>query len=275
MGALDKINKYTVYDYLIVFLLILFVVNSTSLGYWSLSFPYVLISVVLAIALDLSLSFLKSKIRKPKEGQFQSPFKLRFPKSSFISGMIIGLLIEPASLSWPAMAPIVLAPILAILLKHFIRIKGDHIFNPANLGLLATLLILGSTASLSWWGAAPSWLVVIFGVFIIYRLKRPNPAIGFLAVYMILFVLLDLATGKISPATFTQFNSGTLLFFGLIMVQEPVTAPRGSKGRLLMGVLAGIFTFLLTFSPSTQQISLLLGLVIADLFVYPINWKLK
>ncbi|HLD41996.1 MAG TPA: hypothetical protein VJB06_03090 [archaeon] len=277
MGALDKINKYTVYDYLIVFLLVLFIVNSALYNYWSTSVPYVLISVIIAVVLDLFLSFLKSKLRKPKEGQagFAPPFKLHFPKSAFISGMIIGLLIEPGALAWPAMAPIILAPVLAILLKHIIRVKGDHIFNPANLGLLATLLVLGTTASLSWWGAGPSWLVVIFGLFLAFRLKRPNPAISFLVAYIVLFVLLDAASGKLSPATFVQFNSGTLLFFGLIMVQEPVTAARSSKGRLIMGILAAVFTFLFTFSPQTQQLSLLLGLFVADLFVYPMNWKLK
>ncbi len=276
MGLSELINKYTVYDYLIVFLLVLFVVNSALLNNWLMSIPYAVISVVLAIALDLFLSFLKSK-RKPKEGQvgLSAPFKLHFPKSAFISGMIIGLLIEPDALSWPAMAPIILAPILAILLKHVIRIKGDHIFNPANLGLLATLLILGSTASLTWWGAGPSWLVVIFGLFLAFRLKRPNPAISFLVAYIILLVLLAAVSSGVSARTFTQFNNGTLLFFGLIMVQEPVTAARSSKGRLLMGILAAIFTFLLAFSPQTQQFSFLLGLVLADLFVPLFNWKLK
>jgi len=273
MAVADLINKYTVYDYLIVFLLILFAVNSTTQNLWQNSVPHIIITVGLAVFLDLALSFLKSK-RKPKEGQMAPlPFKIHLPKSGFISGLIIGLLIEPTGLSWPALAPVIMAPLVAILLKHLIRIKGDHIFNPANLGLLVTITVLAS--SISWWGASPPWLVALFGLFLAYRLKRPNPALAFLAVYFLLTIGYDAATNTsfTSDSILQQLNNGTILFFGFIMVQEPVTAPRSSKSRLIFGILVAIFAFALTFY--LRQYSLLLGLVLADLFVLPLNWKLK
>lgn len=276
MGASNLINKYSVYDYLIAFLLVLFVVNSTTQNLWPASLYQIIITVGLAVSFDLGLSYLKSKLRKPKEGQVgmpvAMPFKLHLPKSPIISGLIIGLLIEPVALAWPALAPVIMAPILAMLLKHIIRIKGDHIFNPANLGLLVTIVALSS--SISWWGASPSWLVALFGLFIAYRLKRPNPAIAFLALYFILNIGLEASGGAFTTDTIiNQLNNGTVLFFGFIMIQEPVTAPRGKRGRLLFGILAAIFVFALTFY--YRQYSLLLGLVLADLFVFPINWKLK
>ena len=265
----NPINRLSVYDYLIVFLLALFAINSTTQSLWATSPVFVVTSVVITVVLDLFFSWLKTKVKKPEKTAM--PFKLHIPKSAIVSGLIIGLLIEPSALTLAALTPVLLAPVLAILLKHIIRIKGDHIFNPANLGLLVTLLILGSTASLSWWGASPSWLVPLFGLFIMYRLKRLNPAAGFLILYIVLFLLLDLSAGKLSANSFNQFYSGTFFFFGFIMVQEPVTAPRGKKARLVFGVLAALFAFVFTFY--FQQYSLLLGLVIADLFVFPLNWK--
>lgn len=273
MSSLDLINKYTVYDYIIVFLLILFAVNSTTQNLWANSLPHVIITVALAVLLDLTLSFLKSK-RKPKEGQMaMPPFKLHLPKSAIISGMIIGLLIEPTGLTWPALAPVIMAPLVAILLKHLIRFKGDHIFNPANLGLLVTIAALSS--SLSWWGAGTPWLVAIFGLFLAYRLKRPTPALAFLAVYFLLTIGYDATTNTSFSLdnSLQQLYSGTILFFGFIMVQEPVTAPRSSKSRLIFGILVAIFAFALTFY--LNKYSLLLGLVLADLFVVPLNWKIK
>ncbi len=268
----NPINRFNVYDYLIVFLLALFVFNSTAQNLWSNSVTHVLTSVVIAVALDLALSFLKTRIRKPKEGQVGvMPFKLHIPKSAIVSGLIIGLLIEPVAFGSAEMLPVILAPILAIFLKNVIRIKGDHIFNPATLGLLITMVLLSS--SLSWWAASPPWLVVIFGLFIVYRLKRPNPAIVFLVVYSLLLLLPDAAANKLSQDSLLQLYSGTTFFFGFIMVQEPVTAPRGGKGRLLFGLIAAILAF--AFTPYFPKYSYLLGLLVADLFVLPINWKLR
>lgn len=272
MEIMQLINKYSVYDYLIVFLLVLFAVNSTTQNLWAASVPHALVIIIITVVLDLFLSCLKSK-RKPKEGQvgMMPPFKIHLPKSALISGLIITLLIQPVGLGFPEMAPIILAPLLAILLKNIIRVKGDHIFNPANLGLLLTIILLSS--SISWWGASPAWLVAIFGLFVAYRLKRPNPATAFLVVYLALTIGLQATSGITSNAFLQQFTNGTILFFGLIMVQEPVTAPRSSKGRLVFGILVGVFAFALTFY--FRQYNLLLGLVLADLFVYLLNWKLK
>ena len=267
----NPINRLSVYDYLIVFLVVLFVINTITQSLWPTSIVFVLASVVIASVLDIGLGWLKSTIKQPQKNQPSMALKGGLPNSATVSGLIIGLLIEPSALTLNALTPVLLAPILAVLLKHIIRIKGDHIFNPANLGLFLTLLILGSTGSLSWWGASPSWLVPLFGLFIMYRLKRLNPAASFLIVYIILFLALDVVNGKLSANSFNQFYSGTLFFFGFIMVQEPVTAPRGKRARLIGGVLAAIFTFIFTFY--LQQYSMLLGLVVADLFFPFFNWK--
>ncbi len=265
----NLINKLSVYDYLIVFLVILFAINSTTQNLWITSPVFVLTSVIIVSVLDLLLAFLKSKIKKPDKGGI--PFMKKIPKSGIVSGLIIGLLIEPSALTVQSLLPVILGAFLAIFLKNIIKIKGDHIFNPANLGLLLTVIILGSTGYLSWWGAGPAWLVPLFGLFLVYRLKRLNPAASFLITYFILFTLLDVANGKLSANTFNQFYSGTFFFFGFIMVQEPVTAPRGKRARLFGGVLAALFSFIFTFY--FQQYSLLLGLVVADLFFPVFNWK--
>src|SRR5215475_9207052 len=77
---------------------------------------------------------------------------------------------------------------VALLSKHVIKWRGEHIFNPSNIGLVLCFLILPRTKANPldfWWGPMSFWLalalaVIVAGGFtILSRLKLLRVAIGF------------------------------------------------------------------------------------------------
>src|SRR5262249_10904257 len=55
---------------------------------------------------------------------------------------------------------------VALLSKHLIKWRGEHILNPSNFGLVACFLILGRLRADPldfWWGPMSAWLVVAVG----------------------------------------------------------------------------------------------------------------
>src|SRR5690242_7190734 len=58
---------------------------------------------------------------------------------------------------------------VALLSKHVIRWRGDHIFNPSNIGLVLCFLILGRARATPldfWWGPMSWWLAVALAVIV-------------------------------------------------------------------------------------------------------------
>ena len=96
---------------------------------------------------------------------------LVLPFSGFISSMGLLLLCDT-----PAVWPYPLAGALAILSKHFLRVGGRHIFNPANFGLVVLILFFSSevTVVAARWGGSTTGLAVVacLGVLVAVRANR-------------------------------------------------------------------------------------------------------
>ncbi len=51
---------------------------------------------------------------------------------------------------------------LSLLSKYVIRYRGNHVFNPSNIGLVLAFIVLGSTRVEPldfWWGPFDVWLL--------------------------------------------------------------------------------------------------------------------
>src|SRR5947209_8368122 len=90
----------------------------------------------------------------------------------------------------------------ALLSKYIFRWRGEHIFNPSNIGLIACFLVLGRTRAAPldfWWGPMSAWLalalavIVAGGFLILSRLKLLRVAIGFWISFAVSIGLLALA----------------------------------------------------------------------------------
>jgi len=169
-----------------------------------------------------------------------------FPESSLISGLILALVGAPA----PDFLLLILMPLLAVISKQLLRFgTGRHIFNPAAFSLVA--LSLAGYPAVSWWGvswgAPVMYAVLAAGIFILWRQRRWETALPFLAAYALLF-------------NFQVFN-GTVIFFASVMLIEPITSSfLGVRQRMAYGALVFLLTFLVGRSGLNSD-PLLLGLL--------------
>ncbi|MBI2145449.1 RnfABCDGE type electron transport complex subunit D [Candidatus Woesearchaeota archaeon] len=192
-------------------------------------FPVGLAAAVIACAgFDVAAKLLRKKV-------------FAFPASAVITGIIIGSI---APIDAP-LAGVIFASAVAIASKHLVKLKGRHIFNPATVGLLASLLIfkLGDV----WWAASgfnilglPLTLILIIPNF---RARKLYVSLPFLAATGLLYAasgLANLATSSIVP-----FVASLPFYFAFIMLSEPKTSPYAPVEQVVFGLVAAVAVFAL------------------------------
>ncbi len=194
-------------------------------------FPLNLVAAILTTTLvdtTLKIFYLKKQIS--------------FPYSATISGLIIG---SVAPINSPVYVGMI-AGLLAMLSKFFIRIKNSHIFNPAALGLLTSLAAfsLGD----EWWSSVN----ILFGnyffplsiILIIsnYKAMKLKIALSFLTIFFISIIIFNSSLRPLSP-----FDIFLLLpfFYAFIMVSEPKTSPYGTKSQIIFGIFIAVLLLFL------------------------------
>ena len=254
MNIKSLISKFTIYQYIILFLVVLLLTSSFFYDFRINALIPVLIAVITTVFLDLVIEYIKSK-------------KLIFQQSALISGLFIGGLLTQ-NLQWYIY---ILAGAIAILSKHLIKFQKKNIFNPANFGVLLVSIIFN--ASHTWWISSPLILVLIFGIFVIWRLRKLDLAISFLVGYYLINSVIELSQGTQVPDIFYGIiNNGVIYFFAMYMLIEPRTNPAARKQRIVYGVLVAMF--FITFHFFVPKHDLPLALAVGNLFV-PILNKLK
>ena len=201
----------------------LFGLGATAVG-WQLALPHMLAAVLGASLTDVAIN--RFDRRTPS-----------WPTSALLSGLIVGFVLGPAT-PW---AVTVAVGILATVSKHLLTTNRWHIFNPAGLALLASVVLFGTGHS--WWGALPdlSWpfalLLLAGGAFIVDRINKFPLVLSFLGVSYGLL----LALGRIDPLTAaelfrTPFLQATL-FLALFMLTDPPTSRSRYTDQVAIGVL--------------------------------------
>ncbi len=212
---------------MIFFLIALSLISVFFYGFGARALIPLLISVLTATILDVAISYSKFKT-------------FEFPYAAFISGLFIGGLLTQ-NLDWHVY---VMAGAIAVLSKHILKLDGRHIFNPANFGILMVFLIFN--APNSWWISSPFYLVVLFGLFVLWRQRRFDLAVSFLAAYYILhaFVPQPMMMGhmRMMMGNFYQsfISQSTVFFFAMFMLIEPKTHPAARRQRVLYGIFTAV-----------------------------------
>jgi len=161
---------------------------------------------------------------------------------------------------------------ISLLSKHVIRWRGEHIFNPSNIGLVVCFLALGRNRAAPldfWWGPTSVWLavalaiIVIAGFAILRRLQLLQVALGFWVSFAAAIGVLALAghtmiarwhLGPISGfhLWWVLVTSPEVLVFLFFMITDPKTAPRSPSGRLAYAVSLGLLAGVL-IAPTTSE----------------------
>lgn len=203
--------------------LLAFIVHFRTLDY--LLHP--IFAVGLMTVFDLGLTWVRSK-------------KLYWPSASFVTGFLIGLIIDPKEPIWI----LALAVIAAWFAKQFINIgPRRHIFNPASFGIMTVAIAFA--APVSWWSVAwgklPLLILIPAMIRVLFRMKRLWLTGGFLLVYLIYYLtLFDPKTAILAVA------DGSLLLFALVMLPEPMTSPAVGKYKYIFGSSVAAVSIALT-----------------------------
>jgi Na+-translocating ferredoxin:NAD+ oxidoreductase RnfD subunit len=164
---------------------------------------------------------------------------------------------------------------VSLLSKHVIRWRGEHIFNPSNIGLVLCFLLLGRNRAVPldfWWGPMSAWLalalavIVTGGFMILRRLKLLRVAIGFWIAFAAGIGVLALsghvmvARWHLGPITGFDFwwvlvTSPEVLVFLFFMITDPKTAPRAPRARLIYAVTLGLLASVLIAPTTTEYAS--------------------
>ena len=161
---------------------------------------------------------------------------------------------------------------VSLLSKYVLKWRGEHIFNPSNIGLVLCFLILGRNRADPldfWWGPMSVWLVLALvviltgGFAILSRLGLLRVALGFWASFAVGIGALALAghamtarwhLGPIAGFHFwwVLVTSPEVLVFCFFMITDPKTAPRTPRDRLSYSVSLGFLAALL-IAPATSE----------------------
>jgi hypothetical protein len=174
---------------------------------------------------------------------------------------------------------------LSLLTKYVIRYRGTHVFNPSNIGLVITFLVLGETRVEPldfWWAPLNAWMLMAYAVILAGGLLI-TARLRLLAVAATFWITLAAAVGILAAsghcmtarwafAPVCGFDfwrviviSPEVLIFMYFMITDPKTVPSGRVGRVVFGFLVAVVSTLL-MAPLTEEfgtkVALLGGLVL-------------
>jgi Na+-transporting NADH:ubiquinone oxidoreductase subunit NqrB len=181
-------------------------------------------------------------------------------KSALITSLGLSLLLKTGTIETA-----ILASVFAISSKFLIRVNHKHLFNPANFGIVAAILLTNDAwVSPGQWGSSVLlWFIVgAGGLMMILKVGRIDTSITFLLVFgALLFIRHVIYLGWEPQVWLHKMSNGTLLLYAFFMITDPMTTPNHIKARILWSSLLGCALFVLSsfFYVQTAAIWLLFG----------------
>ena len=164
-------------------------------------------------------------------------------KSALISALGLCLLLKTGTI-WVGM----LAAFVAIASKFLIKIKNKHIFNPANIGIIAAIALTGEAwVSPGQWGSSTIlWFFIgAAGLMMILKVGRLDTTIAFILTFGGLLFLRQVVYLGWEPTVWLhKMSNGTLLLFAFFMITDPMTTPNHKHARLIWAVLLAVALFI-------------------------------
>lgn len=230
--------------------------------------PYSLLQLLSSGILIAAVCFVLNKIFSK---MFNSPTNI---ESVYITSLILFLILSPPSSVFDCL-PLILASVLAMGSKYIFTIGKKHFFNPAAVALVI-LAILGYGEAIWWVGSRVLFpIVLIVGLLIVRKMKRFTLLFSFLITSILVILTYRLFHKGDAVSTIIEiFTSWPLVFFGTVMLTEPLTTPPTRNKQTVYGIIVGLFfgsQFHIGPLYSTPELSLLIG----NIFSYLVSPKQK
>lgn len=175
--------------------------------------------------------------------RFRNPQIRASLPSALVTGLGMSLLLRVEH-PWT----MALAVMGAIASKFLLRLRGKHVFNPGNFGIVMALLLSSDAwVSPGQWGES-GWYGLLFlgaGGLVLKKVGRWDTSVAFLGSYAALEAVRNLWLGWTWDVWAHRLASGSLLVFALFMITDPRTIPDSRGGRLLWAGAIALLTFIL------------------------------
>lgn len=227
----------------------LIILGIASANSWIGVIPHLLTAIWVAYLSDSVIKYIKNK-------------RIYFNETALITGMIVAAVIDPNT-------PLLLTGLISlvwIISKNFVTINKRHIFNPAAFWIVTIWLLFPSIFQ-SWWIWSQVIPIIILWILLNYRLWRIWLLLSYLATLFILKTVFDyFSWNSLNLLDFWNLISTFFIFFMLI---EPQTSPSMKHKKIIFGILAAIYSFLLLNLPMPSIIAqnwILIWLLVANLY---------
>lgn len=163
-------------------------------------------------------------------------------KSAIITSLGLSLLLK-ANSPWLFL----FAALFAIGQKFLIKIKGKHLWNPANFGIVLVILLSGEAwISPGQWGSGALLVFIIgtAGLAVLSSVKRLDTGIIFMLTLAALEygrVVLYLGWGH--DVWLHKMSNGSLWLFAFFMITDPMTSPNARITRVIWAMTIAAISF--------------------------------
>jgi len=169
-----------------------------------------------------------------------------FPLSGLITSMGTILILDS-----PLVWPYAFVGVVAMLSKHFLRVRGRHIFNPNNAGLVLAVLYFPGVATASgggWGGYAPlAALMFALGASVAYRAGRLPLALAYWLTFAAGVLVRSAVLGQPPMMVGGPMTGPAFQLFLFYMLTDPMTTPQDLRGQIVFGCLLGTVDTVLRF----------------------------
>jgi hypothetical protein len=244
--------------------LVLYVLGMTQF-HFRLSFPQIAASILTCAVIELAVTFRQKQM-------------IIWPASAMLTGNGIAFIMRIPGTQhgdWWSFNGVWIYAVtgaVAMASKYLIHFRGRHIFNPSNVALVLTFVVLGSTRAEPlqfWWGPMSPALLIVLLVIVAGALVVLT-RVGMLAVAVIFWFTFAAALGilalsghafsanwHLGPVADYYFwkvlvLSPEVFIFLAFMITDPRTAPQSLRGRRIYSVAIGLLGALL-IAPMTSE----------------------
>ena len=230
-----------------------------------LSLAQILVALLTCAVLEVGITFGRQRV-------------IMWPASALLTGNSVAFILRVPGTEhgdwWSMRGWWIFAATAAVSLlsKYVIRLRGRHVFNPSNFGLVLCFLVLGPELADPldfWWGpmspalALALGLIVIGGFAILSRLGLLAMAISFWLVFVAAIAVVAAAghaftarwhLGPIADLHLwvTLATSPEILVFLFFMLTDPKTVPAGRRERIAFGISVALLAALLVGLAGTE-----------------------
>ena len=195
-------------------------------------------------------------------------------ESVYISALILALIVPPAE-STHDLWFLFWAAVLAMASKYILAINKKHLFNPVAFAVALTAITLNQSAD--WWvGNVPMLpFVLVGGLLIIRKTRRFEMVFSFVFTSLLTtLVITILNRGDLGLVLQQTVLYSPLVFFGAVILTEPLTTPPTRALQLIYGTLVG-FLISPQFHIGSFYMTPEQAILIGNVFAYIVSPKAK